>query len=99
VPATGFSIGFERVILILAERAGAAARGRRRVALLFDEATPDLKPVLERARQLREQEELAVSLEFRARRRGPQLAALETQGFDGFVEGPDGPLQWFGEKR
>jgi histidyl-tRNA synthetase len=99
VPATGFSIGFERVILILAERAPGGTRGRRRVALLFDEATPDLKPVLERARQLREQEELAVSLEFRARKRGPQLAMLESQGFDGFVEGPDGPLQWLGEKR
>jgi histidyl-tRNA synthetase len=97
VPATGFSIGFERVILILAERAAGRAGRRQRVALLFDEATPDLKPVLERARQLREQEKLAVSLELHARRRGPQLAALEAQGFDGFVDGPEGPLRWFGE--
>ncbi len=98
VPATGFSIGFERVVSILLERAGRPAGRPRRVALLFDEAEPDLKPVLERARELRA-EGLAVSLELRARRRGPQLAALAAQGFDGFVDGPEGSPQWFGSDR
>jgi len=90
VPATGFSIGFERVVSILLERAGGHRPGRARVALIFDEAA-DLRPVLERARALRD-DGYDVSLQIRAKRRGPQLAALEAQGFHQFAEGPDGPL-------
>ncbi len=101
VPATGFSIGFERVILILMERAGGRGGSQKRLALIFDEGSPDLQGVLEKARELRERGGYAVSLELRASRRGPQLATLEAQGFDGFVwfEGPASPVQWFGEPR
>jgi hypothetical protein len=38
-----------------------------------------------------------VSLEFRAKRRGPQLAALVAQGFDGvWFEGEDSAVRWVG---
>ncbi|MBI3454469.1 MAG: histidine--tRNA ligase [Candidatus Rokubacteria bacterium] len=98
VPATGFSIGFERVVSILTERAGGRGRRRERVAMIFDEAAPDLRPVLEKARELRSKG-LAVSLEIRAKRRGAQLAALAAQGFDGYVwfDGSESPVHWFDE--
>jgi histidyl-tRNA synthetase len=100
VPATGFSIGFERVILILLERSAGQGNRVKRVALVFDEATLDMNRVLETARRLREQQGHAVSLEFRARRRGPQLAALEAQGFDGaWFDEEDSAVRWFGAGR
>jgi histidyl-tRNA synthetase len=96
VPATGFSIGFERVVSILLERAAAGATGRpRRVALLVEEATPDLRPVLERARALRAEGHL-VSLELRRSGRNWRPQTLAGQGFDGFAEAPAGAVQWFG---
>ena len=42
VPATGFSIGFERVVDILGRIEGRTARDDRRIALLFDEAAQEL---------------------------------------------------------
>ncbi|HEV8673298.1 MAG TPA: histidine--tRNA ligase [Methylomirabilota bacterium] len=86
VPATGFSIGFERVVAILMDRTGGIERRAKRVALVFDEATADLKPVLEEARALRAQG-YDVSLELRAKRSGAQAASLREQGFD---------VRWFG---
>ncbi|MBI4014212.1 MAG: histidine--tRNA ligase [Candidatus Rokubacteria bacterium] len=97
VPATGFSIGFERVVSILMDRTGGRVDGPKRVALVFDEAT-ELTLALERAHTLRNQGH-AVSLQLRTKRRGPQLAALAAQGFDGFVDGPEGSPQWFGSDR
>jgi histidyl-tRNA synthetase len=94
VPATGFSIGFERVVSILGERAGRPTGRRQRVALIVEEATADLAPVLERAARLRE--EYDVSLELRGKKRSAHLAALAAHGFDGVVEAPDAPVQWFG---
>jgi histidyl-tRNA synthetase len=94
VPATGFSIGFERVVSILGERAGRAPGRRKRVALVVDEATADLASVLERAARLRE--EYDVSLELRGKKRSARLAALAAHGFDGVVEGPDAPVRWLG---
>jgi histidyl-tRNA synthetase len=81
VPATGFSIGFERVISLLAERAGGGPRRAVRVALVFDEALTDLGPVLAEARTLRAQGH-DVSLEVAAKRAGPQAASLREQGFE-----------------
>lgn len=84
VPATGFSIGFERVVSILMEHAAAGTRGLRRIALMFDESADPLPEVLSVARRLRG-EGLAVSVETRSKRLGPQLTALERQGFTGFA--------------
>src|SRR5258708_957459 len=76
VPATGFSIGFERVISILLERGSATEADGERVVLVFDEAEA-LGPVLALARDLREQGK-QVLLEARAKRLGqapPDLQA------------------------
>jgi len=93
VPATGFSIGFERVISILLERGPASEADGERVALVFDEAE-GLGPVLALARDLREQGK-AVLLETRTKRLGKQLQDLETRGFRKIgVVGADGAVEW-----
>jgi len=100
VPATGFSIGFERVVDLLGRMPARGAGGDKRVALLFDEGTGDLGPVLQAAQALRGQGYL-VALERRARNAGAQRATLEKQGYDGVAtlgtEGRPSP-QWFAER-
>ena len=80
VPATGFSIGFERVIGILTEHSGADVGGAERTAFVFDEDTPHLVRILARARTLWDQGQV-VLLELRAKRLGRQLRELEARGF------------------
>jgi histidyl-tRNA synthetase len=99
VPATGFSIGFERVVDILGKLRG-RSRDETRIALLFDEAAPDLGGVLRAAQELRSQGHL-VALARRMRSLGAQRAALEKHGYDG-VATVDGEgraqLQWFADR-
>jgi histidyl-tRNA synthetase len=100
VPATGFSIGFERVVDILGNLEGRPARGDRRIALLFEESGPELGGVLGAAQALRAQGYL-VALERLARHPGTQRAALEKQGYDGVATvGPGGlaNLEWFADR-
>jgi histidyl-tRNA synthetase len=93
VPATGFSIGFERVIGILMERGPSIEGDGERVALVFDD-TMELTPVLGLARDLREQGR-HVLLEIRGKRLGKQLQELETRGFRRIgVVGADGTVEW-----
>jgi histidyl-tRNA synthetase len=93
VPATGFSIGFERVITILLERGPAADADASRVVLVFDEAQA-LAGVLALARDLREQGKV-VLLEARTKRLGKQLQELEARGFRRIgVVGADGAVEW-----
>src|SRR5437667_4965238 len=80
VPATGFSIGFERVVGILGERGGADPGGRERTAFIFDEDTPHLVRILARARTLWDQGQI-VLLELRAKKLGRQLHDLRSRGF------------------
>src|SRR5262245_42105935 len=100
VPATGFSIGFERVILMLMERRDRAGGARKRIALIFEEEKDDLPTVLAAARALRA-EGLSVSTELRARKLGHQLSALSGQGFEGFAvfDGTPRPsIRWFADE-
>jgi histidyl-tRNA synthetase len=93
VPATGFSIGFERIVDILRERGGLARSGPERIAVLFDEeAAPG--GVVALARHLREKGAIA-SLELRRRRLGRQLAELRQWGYSGYVlfEGDGRPAE------
>ena len=94
VPASGFSIGFERLIMILTEQ-GQGVSGRvevgamgRRIALLVDPGG-DLTSALATARGLRAEGQL-VSLEPRRKNVGKQLTDLATHGFWGYatIEGP-----------
>jgi histidyl-tRNA synthetase len=96
VPASGFSIGFERLISILTERGGlpvreGAERAERRVALLVDEGG-DVAAAVRAAKRLRGEGYL-VSLEVRRKNVKKQLDDLMTHGFWGHatVEDPTRP--------
>lgn len=84
VPATGFSIGFERVIGILTERGATGISGAKRTALVFDEDTAHLARVLAMARTLSEEGQI-VLLELKAKKLGKQLHDLESRGFGRIV--------------
>jgi histidyl-tRNA synthetase len=95
VPATGFSIGFERVVEILGKRRMDSAD--RRVAVLFDDSAEGITRALRAARGLRAKGHL-VALERQGRSPGAQRAALEKQGYDGAATvDQDGvpSVQWF----
>ena len=88
VPASGFSIGFERLISILAERGGMPAREgaaapQRRVALLVDDGG-DVAAAVRAAKALRVEGDL-VSLEVRRKNVKKQLDDLVTHGFWGYA--------------
>jgi histidyl-tRNA synthetase len=95
VPATGFSIGFERVISILLERGPATEADGDRVVLVFDEAEVALGPVLALARDLRDQGK-QVLLEARSKRLGKQLQDLEARGYRkiGVLGVGGGAVEW-----
>src|SRR3977135_698531 len=93
VPATGFSIGFERVISILLERGSATEADGERVVLVFVEAEA-LGPVRRLAGALRYQCK-QVLLEARAKRLGKQLEDLEARGYRKIgVLGAGGAVEW-----
>jgi histidyl-tRNA synthetase len=84
VPACGFSIGFERLIMVLGERGDVPGSGvepgsGRRIALLVD-GGGDLAGALSAARALRAEGNL-VSLELKRRNLGKQLEDFATHGF------------------
>jgi len=88
VPASGFSIGFERLISILAERGGMPARDgaeapQRRLALLVDDGG-DVAAAVRAAKALRVEGYL-VSLEVRRKNVKKQLDDLVTHGFWGYA--------------
>jgi len=88
VPASGFSIGFERLISILAERGGVPVREgvaapQRRVALLVDDGG-DVAAAVRAAKALRVEGYL-VSLEVRRKNVTKQLDDLMTHGFWGYA--------------
>jgi histidyl-tRNA synthetase len=80
VPATGFSIGFERVISILMERGAGVAGGPARTAIVFDEDTAHLPAILAAARDLWDDGHI-VRLDLKAKRFGKQLQELQARGF------------------
>jgi histidyl-tRNA synthetase len=91
VPACGFSIGFERLIMLLAAR-GDGARpggagpgpGAGRIALLVEGGGGDLAGALAAARALRA-EGHQVSLELRRRNLGRQLQDFASHGYSGYA--------------
>ena len=94
VPATGFSIGFERVISILMDRDATAAAPGERVAIVFDEETPHLGEVFAWARRLWDERKI-VFLELRSKKLGRQLQELEARGVERvMLLGEDGSPEW-----
>jgi histidyl-tRNA synthetase len=83
VPACGFSIGFERVVMVLEDQGISPSRERRHVALLYG-ADTDFGEVMERSSALRA-ERYSVTTVLRRKKMGKQIDELQAQGFDGFV--------------
>ena len=98
VPATGFSIGFERVVEILGK--SRVERADQRIAVLFDDSAEGLGRALRAARELRAQGHL-VALERRTRSLGAHRAALEKQGYDAAATASDFgsvKVDWFADR-
>ncbi len=80
VPASGFSIGFERLMQILEERGYALPTSSKKLALLFDAEADDLAAVLATGATLREQG-YVVNMQPRAKKMRRQLDELSAQGY------------------
>lgn len=93
VPASGFSIGFERLIAILMERPAAASpdavTADTRIALVVDDPESDLAGPVRVAQLLRREGHL-VSLEVRRKNWKRQAEELAAHGFAGWVRYNDG---------
>ena len=100
VPATGFSIGFERVVDILGklpDRSGAGREADRSTVRRVDAGARRRAPNRPGAPGTG----LLVALERRTRSPGAQRAALEKQGYDGVATvGAEGlpSVEWFAER-
>ena len=80
VPASGFSIGFERLMQILEERGYTPPTSRQKLAFLFDAEADDLTAALAAAATLREQG-YVVNMLPRQKKMRRQLDELSTQGY------------------
>ena len=91
VPACGFSIGFERIALLLQERGETASR-KMGAAVLIDknEDTKTLVDVIEACRQMRKN--CNVTVLHKIKNFGYQLKQLREQGYDTIYEYRNGAL-------
>ncbi|MBT9133477.1 MAG: Histidine--tRNA ligase [Firmicutes bacterium] len=83
VPAVGFSIGFERIVLLLEQQGFAPPVSMQCVALLYSREENSALGVLTAAQTLRQQGYAVRTLPERAKL-GKQLSQLEAEGFAGY---------------
>ncbi|MBQ9980768.1 MAG: ATP phosphoribosyltransferase regulatory subunit, partial [Oscillospiraceae bacterium] len=79
IPAVGFSIGFERIFGILAERGFQIPTAKKRLALLYG-IEDDITAVIAKADELRA-EGYEVNMLTRAKKMGKQIASLTEWGY------------------
>ena len=89
IPAVGFSIGFERLCLILSEISYKIPGAKEKCALLYDEET-DFPTVLEAAEKLRA--DYTVAVLHKAKKLGPMFDMLEKQSYTKFAQFKNGEL-------
>ena len=89
VPAVGFSIGFERVLLILKEQ-GKLNKTKLKIALIYDKQD-DYAMVLNKKKEL--MKEYAVSTYLRAKNMKAFLDKLKFANFDGFINMNDDEIK------
>ena len=89
VPAIGFSIGFERVLLILLEQ-GKLAKAKLKVALIYNKED-DYADVLARKQELMQQ--YAVSTYMRSKNMKAMLDKLKFGNFDAFINMNDDEIK------
>ena len=85
MPAVGFSIGFERVLIILKEQ-GKLNKDKSKIALIYNKED-DYANVLSRKREL--MKDYAVSTYLRAKNMRTFLNKLQFANFDGFINMSD----------
>lgn len=84
IPACGFSIGFERLITILEDKAEFQELFKEeKIALLYSPATDKLKDIIMIAMKYREQGKIVKMIQIK-KNIGHQLKELINQGFDGY---------------
>jgi len=98
VPAVGFSIGFERVALLLQERGFAPPRVGRSMAYLYCKETDNPSDVLLSAERLRNAGDMVTVLPLQ-KKLGKQLKGLEAAGYDGYCLANEQKTVWFKEGR
>ena len=91
VPAIGFSIGFERVLLILQEQ-GKLQKNKLKIALIYNKED-DYRVVLARKQELMQQ--YSVSTYLRAKNMKAMLDKLKFGNFDGFISMQDEEVKLF----
>jgi histidyl-tRNA synthetase len=84
VPASGFSIGFERIISILQEQGIKPKDLNKRIAFIYDPDRDDPQSIVLAADQLRKNN-LGVSLLPRRKEMKKQIDLLAKQDFTGYV--------------
>ena len=89
IPAVGFSIGFERLCLILSETGYKIPGEKEKCALLYDDQV-EFPTVIAAAEKLRA--DYSVAIIKRAKKPGPQYDMLEKQGYTKFAQFKDGEL-------
>jgi len=94
VPAVGFSIGFERIILLLQERGFVPPSSSARLALLFSYEQDSYESILITAEKLRAAGHQVNTLPAR-NKLGKQLAQLEAEGYGGYYSLAKGELILF----
>jgi histidyl-tRNA synthetase len=94
VPAVGFSIGFERIVLLLEQQGFAPPVSMQCVAVLYNRETDAAQEVVAAARALRQQGFAVRTLPERAKL-GKQLSQLEAEGFAGYFSLTKGQLVMF----
>jgi len=98
VPAVGFSIGFERVALLLQERGEIPPRLGRSLAYLYCAETSNPLEVLLGAEKLRSNGDRVSVLPLQ-KKLGKQLKNLEAAGYEGYFLAPMQKTVWFKEGR
>lgn len=92
VPACGFSIGFERVVMVLEDQGLSPPRIRRKVALLYS-TEADIADTMGQASTLRDDGH-SVTVVVQRKKLGKQIDELKALGYDDFCVPQDGkPLE------
>jgi len=94
IPAVGFSIGFERIVLLLEQQGFTPPVSTPCVALLYSREADTAESVLTAAQALRQQGFAVRTLPERAKL-GKQLSQLEAEGFAGYYSLTKGQLVMF----
>ena len=89
IPAVGFSIGFERLCLILSETGYKIPGEKEKCALLYDDQV-EFPVVITAAEKLRA--DYSVAIIKKAKKPGPQYDMLEKQGYTKFATFKEGEL-------